>query len=253
MGVLNENPKREDYYSGTEACHGYDGQMHPEILNRITLFRGLSPEDLSAFGRLLHRQRFLADSTIMTVQQVGEVVYVILDGTVKIQVGHEHGSDVLISILGPGDIVGEMSVLDNTRRCASVVTLEVSTLLWIDRAAFRRCLGTMPVLTHNLACILAARLRLANEHIRALATCEVEGRVARQLLAFAGRYGRETPDGGVHIPIRLKQGDIASIVGASRESVNKIMVSYKERKFISVDLDHRITVHNKEALAKRSR
>jgi CRP/FNR family cyclic AMP-dependent transcriptional regulator len=250
MTEVKEITSTEDT-DGHESRREGHGRVQIELLNKFTLFRGLSSEDVSALGSLLHRQQFLAGTTVMTAEQVGEVVYLILDGTVKIQAGNEDGSDVVISILGPGEIVGEMSVLDNTRRCASVVTLEVCTLLWMNRAAFRRCLFTMPVLAHNLARTLAARLRLANEHFRALATCEVESRVARQLLAFAGRYGRKTPDGSVHIPIRLKQGDIASMVGASRESVNKVMVSYKERKFISVGLDHRITVHNRQALAKR--
>lgn len=223
----------------------------PDLLSRIALFRGLSPEHLSALDGLLHRQHFLAGTIIMTVKQVGEVIYIILEGTVKIHVEQEDGTDVVISILGAGDIVGEMSLLESGRRCASVVTLEDSTLLWMDRVAFRSCLSTMPTLTYNLACILAGRLRLANEHIQSLAACEVEGRVARRLLAFAARYGRTVADGDVLIPIRLTQGDIASMVGASRECVNKIIDSYKERKFISVAADYRMTIHNHQALVKR--
>jgi len=224
----------------------------PDLLSKIALFRGLSPEHVSMLDGLLHRQRFLAGSTLMTAEQVGEVVYIILDGTVKIHVEQDDGTDVVIAILGAGDIVGEMSLLlDSGRRCASVVTLEDSTLLWMDRLAFRRCLRIMPILTYNLACILAGRLRLADEHIQSLAACEVEGRVARRLLAFATRYGRPVADGNVLIPIRLTQSDIASMVGASRECVNKIIVSYKERKFISVGADYRMTINNHQALVKR--
>jgi CRP/FNR family cyclic AMP-dependent transcriptional regulator len=248
MTHVNENSMAE--YNGDDVRRDYQSET---VLKGITLFRGLSSEHLFSLGNLLHTQRFLAGSTIMSAEQVGEVVYLIIDGTVKIHVANDDGSYVVISILGPGDIVGEMSLIDNTRRCASVVTLETSNMLWMDRTAFRRCLRTMPILSYNVACILAARLRLANEHIQALAACEVESRVARQLLAFAARYGRATPGGGVLIPIRLTQTDIASMVGASRESVNKIMVSYKERKFISVDLDQRITILNRLALTKQSR
>jgi CRP/FNR family transcriptional regulator, cyclic AMP receptor protein len=230
-----------------------DDWRRPDLLNKISLFRGESTENVSALGALLHQQCFVGGSVIMSTEQVGEVVYLIIEGTVKIHRAQADGSDVLIAILGPGDIVGEMSLIDDMRRCATVVTLEDSTMLWMDRSSFRRCLRTMPVLSYNLTCILAARLRLADSHIESLATRDVESRVARQLVAFAARYGRPTPDGGVLIPIRLTQTEIASMVGASRESVNKIMVSYKERKFISVDLDQRITVHNKQALAKQSR
>lgn len=252
MVPVTEKSQTEECYVAESRREEANDWRRPDLLNRISLFRGVSSEDLNALGALLHHQRFVGGSVIMSAEQVGEVVYLILEGTVKIHRAQADDSDVVIAILGTGDIVGEMSLIDDTRRCASVVTLELSTMLWMDRPSFRRCLRTMPVLSYNLSCILAARLRLADGHIEALATCDVEKRVARQLSAFAARYGRPTSDGGVFIPIRLTQTDIASMVGASRESVNKIMVSYKERKFISVDLDQRITIHNKQALAKQS-
>ena len=240
----------EDVAVETHRDQGEDWRR-PDVLNKISLFRALSPENLTTLGAVLRRHHFAASAIIMSAEQVGEVVYFILEGTVKIHINREDGPNVVIAILGPGDIVGEMSLIDDTRRCASVVALEGSTLLSMDRNVFRHCLRTMPVLTYNLACILTARLRLADAHIEALATCDVECRVARQLVAFTKRYGRATADGGLLIPIRITQSDIASMVGASRETINKIIVSYKERKFISVDSDQRITIHNQQALAKR--
>src|SRR5262245_1816594 len=141
-----------------------------DLFNKISLFRGESTENLSALSALLHQQRFVGGSVIMSAEQVGEVVYVIIEGTVKIQRAQLDGADVVIAILGPGDIVGEMSLIDDMRRSATVVTIEDSTMLWMNRNSFRRCLRTMPVLSYNLACILAARLRLADSHIEALAT-----------------------------------------------------------------------------------
>jgi CRP/FNR family cyclic AMP-dependent transcriptional regulator len=189
----------------------------------------------------------------MSVEQMGEAVYVILNGAVKIHVEQEDGTDVIISVLGPGDIVGEMSLLDNAGRCANVATIAESTLLWMDRSAFHECLRAIPGLTYNLACILTNRLRLANEQIQALATLEVECRVARQLLIFAGQFGQTAPNGDIFISIRLTQSDIAGLVGASRERINKIIVSYKERNYVSVDQDHHLTIHNQKALAARCR
>jgi len=246
IGQLSEDPAVEIHREQSEDW------MCPDVLNKFSLFRGLSLENRIAIGALLRRHQFAAGAIIMSAEQVGEVVYLILEGTVKIHISREDGPNVVIAILGPGDIVGEMSLIDDTRRCASVVALEDSILLSMDRNDFRRCLRTMPILSYNLACILAARLRLADAHIEALATCDVESRVARQLVAFTKRYGRATADGGFLIPIRITQSDIASMVGASRETVNKIIVSYKERKFISVDSDQCITIHNQFALAKRS-
>jgi CRP/FNR family cyclic AMP-dependent transcriptional regulator len=98
---------------------------------------------------------------------------------------------------------------------------------------------------------LGERLRYANEKIETLATQSVESRVARQLVTFAEQYGRPQPDGGVHLSIRLTQGDIASLIGASREHINRVMVSYKERDYLSIDSNHHITIHNLQALARR--
>ncbi|MDQ3755536.1 MAG: Crp/Fnr family transcriptional regulator [Acidobacteriota bacterium] len=220
-------------------------------LSRIALFHDLTPPQLRQISEALHRKTFPANAPLMDVEQPGEVVYFILSGTVKVHVEQADGHDVIISILGPGECVGEMSLLDQIGRSASVVTIEESEMLWLDRATFRRCLLTMPMLAHNLACVLSARLRLANEQIQALAAHEAENRIARQILAFARRYGQQLPNGDLHVPIRLTQSDIASMVGASREHTNKILVSYKERGYLSVDQHHHITIHDQRALARR--
>jgi CRP/FNR family transcriptional regulator, cyclic AMP receptor protein len=223
------------------------------LLKAFVLFDSISEEELQKIADLLHCKKFSAGSNIMTAEQPGEVVYFILQGTVKVHVEQADGSDVVISILGAGDIVGEMSLLDNSTRSASVVTIEESTLLWMDRNTFNELLKTVTALTYNLARILIKRLRLANEQIQALATQEVESRIAYHILVFTDQYGRVDANGDILIPIRLTQSDIASLVGASREHTNKVLVSYKERKYISVGQNHHITVHNKNALASRCR
>jgi CRP/FNR family transcriptional regulator, cyclic AMP receptor protein len=144
-----------------------------------------------------------------------------------------------------------MSVLGQTIRSASVVTIESSVMLWMDCAAFQSCLLKSSELGYNLACTLAERLRRANEKIQTLATQSVESRVARQLLTFAEQYGQAKPDGSVYLNIRLTQGDIASLIGASREHINRVIVSYKERDYLSIGANHHITIHNMQALAKR--
>lgn len=222
-------------------------------LSRIDLFRNLHHTDLRQLGELLHRKTFPAGKSLMTVEQTGEVVYFILSGTVKVHVEQEDGSDVIISILGPGEVIGEMSALDQTNRSASVVTLEETALLWMDRDVFRHCLMAIPALACNLACTLSARLRSANEQIQSLATVETETRIARQILAFAERYGQTLPNANLLIPIRLTQTDIANLVGASREHTNKILVSYKERGYLSVDQNYHITIHNLSALRSRGK
>jgi CRP/FNR family cyclic AMP-dependent transcriptional regulator len=159
--------------------------------------------------------------------------------------------DVILGIRGRGEIVGEMSLVDRQGRSASVVTLEDCTLLWLDRPSFETCLQTMPPLSTNLVRLLARRLRLANAQIQALAALDLYGRVARQLLSLAEEYGEPSPSGGILIPLRLTQSDLAGLVGASRVRVNEVMVAYKRRKYLSVDASYRITVHNAAALARR--
>ncbi|MBA3468456.1 MAG: Crp/Fnr family transcriptional regulator [Herpetosiphonaceae bacterium] len=223
------------------------------LLHEVDLFDGLMPEQSAAISMLLQRKTFPAGTNLMLIEQPGEVVYIILSGTVKIHVEQADGTDVIIAILGAGDTVGEMSLLDSVGRSANVITQEESTLLWLDRSAFQQCLRTAPVITYNLVRTLSSRLRLANEQIQALATLDVYGRVARQLLAFAQKYGKADAAGNIVIPIRLTQSDIAGLVGASRERVNGAIVHFKNRGYISIDQNFRITVHNLEALAKRCR
>jgi CRP/FNR family cyclic AMP-dependent transcriptional regulator len=217
----------------------------------LPLFAGLSGADLRTVGEVLNSKTFSTGTRLMDAEQIGEVVYLILSGTVKVHLEQEDGTDVIIAILGPGDIVGEMSALDNRERSASVVTLEKTQVLWMDRASFESFLRQLPLVAFNLSCILSKRLRLANAQIQALAAHAVESRVARQLIAFADRYGEKAGTGKLHIPIRLTQSDIASLVGASREHTNKVLVSYRERGYLSVSATHHITILNKDALAKR--
>jgi len=101
----------------------------------------------------------------------------------------------------------------------------------------------------NLVYILNSRLRLSNEQIQTLASLDVNGRVARQLLAFADKYGQCDEDGIEQIHLRLTQSDIADLVGASRKRVNQVIVAFKRQELISIDDDYRITIHNREKLA----
>lgn len=222
----------------------------PRSLGELDLFQGLAPDQLAELNGLLRSQAVQAGTHFITAEQPGEVVYVLLEGTVKIYVTRSDGREVILAFLGPGDTVGEMSLVDSAGRSANVVTTEPSRLLWMDRTTFQACLRTLTPLANNLVRLLANRLRFANEQIQALCTLDVPGRVARQILAMADRYGSRQEGGDVRIPLRLTQSDLAEIVGASRERVNQVIVDFKHRGFISVDPDHRIRVHDRGELAR---
>jgi CRP/FNR family transcriptional regulator, cyclic AMP receptor protein len=218
------------------------------LLADIELFTGLTPAQLDWVARRTHRRVFEAGRNVLIIEQPGEAVYIILHGTVKIHI--EQGErDVILSILGAGDLLGEMSLIDSVGRSASAVTLEDSLMLWMDRDTFNTMLDTFPCVARNLVRILSARVRLSDQLIQALATLDVNGRVARQLLAFAEKYGREK-DGITQIRIALTQGDIADLVGASRKRVNQTIVLFKERGLIDTDPEGRITIKDSEGLAR---
>jgi CRP/FNR family transcriptional regulator, cyclic AMP receptor protein len=218
------------------------------LLSDITLFEGLTTTQLDWISKHAHRRIFNAGTNVMTAEQPGEAVYIILHGTVKIHI--EQGErDVILSVLGSGDLLGEMSLIDSVGRSASAITLENSLMLWMDKTTFNYILDNFPPVARNLVKILSARVRLSDQVIQSLATLDVNGRVARQLLAFAERYGHETP-GGTQVPIVLTQSDLADLVGASRKRVNQTMVFFKEQGLVSTDANGHFVIHTRDGLAR---
>jgi CRP/FNR family cyclic AMP-dependent transcriptional regulator len=214
----------------------------------IPLFRGLTPTEQRQLHELLGVRTFPAGADILTAEQPGDVAYILLAGTVKVQIDGPDGTPVILAILRAGEVVGEMSLVDRLGRSATVVAMEPITVAWLTHTDFWHCLRSMPTMSFNLASILSRRLRLANTHVVALATLDVEGRLADQLLALADAYGEGTPDGGCRIPFRLTQGDLAALVGASRVRVNQILVSWKHNDFLTVDGRHIVTLRDRRAL-----
>jgi CRP/FNR family cyclic AMP-dependent transcriptional regulator len=223
------------------------------LLTYIQLFEGLTPAQLEWVAQRAHRRVFPAGTNVLTIEQPGEAVYIILHGTVKIHVEQGDGRDVILSILGAGDLLGEMSLIDSVGRSASALTLENSLMLWMDKGTFNHLLDEFPSVARNLVRILSARVRLSDQLIQALASLDVYGRVARQLLAFAERYGRPSTDGETRIPIALTQGDIADLVGASRKRVNQVMVAFKSQSLIGSDAEGHIILYDSEGLARYCR
>ena len=227
--------------------------IDPTELAEVPLFRGLTPAALTELAALLRRRAFGEGAAILRAEEPGEVAYVVRDGYVRVEADQVDGGCTILAILGPGEVVGELSLIDRLGRSATVVAHEPTTLYGIDRAAFWACLRTMPAVTYNLVGLLSRRLRLADAHVQALATLDVEARVARQLLALTAEHGEADGAAGVRLPFRLTQGDLAGLVGASRVRVNQVLRSYRQRGVVSVDPRQRITVHDPDALAERCR
>jgi CRP-like cAMP-binding protein len=130
----------------------------PDVLSELTLFQGVPAQELEKFAPLLHRKIFPAGATVITADQPGDAVYVISAGSVKVHVIRPDGEEVILAVLGPGEVVGEMSLADSLGRSADVSTLEESVLLWMHRSAFRTKLEEVPMLSRNLASLLSRRV-----------------------------------------------------------------------------------------------
>ena len=224
------------------------GVPDPTQLANLDLFRGLSNSELTRVNDQLGRTKFPAGAMILTASQPGEVTYIILEGTLKVSVLERNGRELILALLGPGEIVGELSMADRAGRSADVTALEPATLVWMDRHGFDQLRREIPTLTENLLRLMSRRLRLANGQLQAVATLDVHGRVARQLLVLADTLGEALPNGAVRIPLRVTQSDLAALVGATRVRVNEVLVGFSKRGFIEVDAKHRITVKDRDEL-----
>ncbi len=218
-------------------------------LRELSLFSRLPDDDLEHLSETVHRTTVPAGTLLVSALLPGEAVYCILDGSVKVQLMSEEGNEVTAALLGPGDMVGEMILVEPRRTAANVITRQETSLLWIDRRSFLKALDLCPSLCRSLAEELSERLRAANERIQAFATLDVTGRVALQILELAERYGQPMPGEGIFVPVPITQGEIAEMVAATRERVNQIMVRMRRSGVFSVDGEHRLTVHRPEVLA----
>lgn len=224
-------------------------------LAALPLFAGLTPAQLSTIAGQLRRRTIPAGTTLILAEEPGEVAYLIEHGAMKVSLMQADGSEVILGLRGPGEVVGEMSLLDRQARSATVTALEPCSVLWVDRATFGAWLQAMPGLNANLLRLLARRLRLAGQQILTLSTLDLSGRVARQLLSLAAECGEPLQEGGdaVLIPLRLTQSDLAAMVGATRARVNAVLMYYKRHDVIAVDRSLRITLRDPAALEARAR
>jgi CRP/FNR family transcriptional regulator/CRP/FNR family cyclic AMP-dependent transcriptional regulator len=228
-----------------------------KALAAVPLFSGLSQEQLEAVADCLQRRSFDERQVIVRRNEPGDALYIIASGKVKVSYPASNGNgdegETILAVLSPSDFFGELAVLDGEARSADVIALEPTNLLMLTGADVSAIINRYPAIALALLKQLAGRLRRSTEWIRVLSSQDVYGRIAAQLLYLAQTHGYDLPAGeGRLIRLRLTQNDLASLVGASRESVNKAMGYFKNKGYISVDSTHHITVHNEASLKKRS-
>ena len=199
------------------------------LLHSVPLFAGLDEQQLALLARAIVRKSAGRNAKIIGAGDPTDSLYIVISGRLKVQMSDEQGREVILSILGPGEFFGEMGLLDDSPRSASVVTLEACELLTISKTDFKRSLAGNSELSLMVMRGLVKRLREADRKIGSLALMDVYGRVARLLLEMA-----EDIDGEKVVVKKLSKQDIAKMIGASREMVSRVMKDLQLGGYIEV-------------------
>ncbi len=204
-----------------------------DLLRRVSIFADLEEEALASIAGLMSERRFPKESVIVGQEDLGDSLFVVSRGKVKVVLYGRSGREVILSIFKAGDFFGEMSLLDNQPRSANVIALEDSTLLTLERRAFAAHLEQYPQTALQILAEMSRRLRRADSGIGNLALLDVYGRVARFLRELAADEGEQI-DGGLVIRQRPTQQEIASMVGTSRETVSRALSEFQRRGFLEM-------------------
>jgi CRP/FNR family transcriptional regulator, cyclic AMP receptor protein len=192
------------------------------------------PEHLftSLFGRATI-VRCGAEELLFLAGEVGDGCYLVKDGLLKVTMMSSSGSERILAFLGPGAVVGELSVIDTLPRSASVIAVQNSVLRFLSRANFEDFAKKRPEVYKSLVTLLAARLRETDVTIAAETFLPLRGRVACALLELAHEFGKDLGSGRVLIQQKIGQSDLAAMAGIARESVNRILNDWKRRQLVS--------------------
>jgi CRP-like cAMP-binding protein len=222
-----------------------------EILSRAGIFQGVEPRAVSALTSQLQPVDFGRGHTVFAQGEPGDRLYIIISGKVKIGNRSPNGQENLLAVMGPSDMFGEMSVFDPGPRTASATTITEVRAVSMDRDALRTWIADRPEIAEQLLRVLARRLRRTNNHLADLIFTDVPGRVAKQLLALAQRFGTQE-DGALRLTHELTLEELAQLVGASRESVNKALAEFAHRGWIRLDVKT-VWICDSERLARRAK
>jgi CRP/FNR family transcriptional regulator len=205
-----------------------------DTLARIPLFAALGPDAWASLEPSLSHVTVSRGDVVFAEGDDGGALYVIEDGKVKISRSAPDGRENLLSVLGPGEMFGELSLFDPSPRTASAIAVTDGRLLEFPHDALRPWLTERPEVAPALLQALAQRLRRTNEALADLVFSDVPGRVAKTLLSLADRFGHEEPE-GMRVTHDLTQEELAQLVGASRETVNKALADFASRGWLRVD------------------
>lgn len=212
-----------------------------DFLKRVPLLANLSETELEALARDFSQRQFRQGETIFQQGDSGQMLYLIESGLVRIYVQSEDGQEMSVNVCGPGDLFGELSVIDEEPRSASVVAMEDTVVHLLSRERFREHMRRSPQLALDVLKALSVRVRYSTRQVGNLTLLDISGRLARKLLELAQLHGVVEPD-GVRIDLALTQSDLASLVGTTRESVNKAMGAFRRQGLVRMQRGHMVIV-----------
>jgi CRP/FNR family transcriptional regulator, cyclic AMP receptor protein len=210
---------------------GAEGCRVEDVLARAGIFHGVSRKAAAALTNHLGQLSFPPKRTILREGQPGEYLYIIQAGKVKVRRTTTDGRETLLAVLGPADIFGELALFDPGPRASTVTTLTPVHTMTLDRQGLHNWILEYPQIAEHLLRLLARRVRRTNDALCDLSFADVPGRLARQLLDLATRFGERNGD-SMHVDHELTHKELAQLVGSTRETVNKTLQDFTQRGWI---------------------
>jgi len=222
-----------------------------DVLRQAPMFAALDDTQASALRSTMHAIRLHRGEVLFREGDIGDELYVVMDGKVKMGRTSADGRENLLSVLGPGQMFGELSLFDPGPRSSTVTAVTDAELLALGQDQLLSWLTGRPEVARGLLLQLASRLRGLNDQVADLVFSDVPGRVAKALLDLARRFGKPA-DGSVHVHHDLTQEELAQLVGASRETVNKALADFVHRGWIRLE-QRAVVILDVERLTNRAR
>lgn len=204
-----------------------------ELMRNVSIFSSLDARELDLLIQATTTRKLKAKEVLFRKGDPGNQLFGILTGSLKVTAVGADGKDVVFSLMRPGEVLGEIALLDSEPRSATVVAVEATTLVTLHRRDFVPFLEKHPRAAIGLATVLAARVRGLSERAEDRQTMPLPARIAKRLLALAAEHGKRPIVGGP-IEVRLPQQDLADLVGTTRESVNKHLRVWEEAGIVAL-------------------
>jgi len=222
-----------------------------DVLMSAPLFAALDVEAATALKSSMDERRLLKGDVLFTEGDPGDRLYVVTEGKIKLVHSSNDGRETLLAVMGEGEMFGELSLFDPGPRTATAAALTDVVVLGLGHQALRPWLTGRPEVAESLLQALAQRLRRTNDALADLVFSDVPGRVAKALLDLGERFGQSMPD-GLHVTHDMTQEELAQLVGASRETVNKALADFASRGWLRLE-SRSVVLLDVERLQRRAR